>query len=66
MTGYPRPRRSYYLDDMDLKPGDKVQCKCSMGQPEWTPGAVYTVLPDGYLTDNTGSKVIPSARFTYL
>ena len=65
MTGYPRPKRSFYLDYMGLPAGAVVRCKCSMGNPAFTAGWLYLVREGGQLQDNTGALVIPSARFIH-
>lgn len=65
MTGFERPRRSYYLDDLrGVRPGDVVICKCDMAG-NFTPGRRYRVGPGFTLNDDKGHEVIPSARFTY-
>lgn len=63
---------SYYLDDMNLRTGDKVRAKATIGSLGLTAGKVYTVerrdcgcisgWPAGVINDR-GRWVIPSARF---
>jgi hypothetical protein len=65
MNGFPRPARSYYLDDMGLHIGDRVVCKCNMGAKGFTPGRTYLVHPEGHLMDDIGHLVRPSARFQH-
>lgn len=65
MTGFPRSGRSFYLDDMDVRLGDKVLCRSSIGSPHFTAGRTYEVLIGGTLMDDTGHVTVPSARFTY-
>lgn len=65
MTGFPRPHRSYYLDDMDVTEGSLVRCKCACDNPNFTAGWLYMVREGGTIMDNTGAKVVPSVRFTY-
>lgn len=64
-TGFVRPGRSFYLDDMVVSPGDTVVCKADITGQGFTPGHPYRVLPDGALLDNFGQAVRPSARFCY-
>lgn len=65
MTGFHRPNRSFYLDDMDVVAGQQVICRSSIGSPQFTAGKAYPVQPDGSLIDDTGFPVYPSARFTH-
>lgn len=65
MTGYDRPKRSYYLDDMEVKAGDLVLCKCNMGMLAFTPGLLYIVQHGKQLINDLGELVKPSARFMY-
>lgn len=64
-TGFARPGRSFYLDDMDVRAGDRVVCRSDLTGGAFTPGRAYTVNADRTLTDNTGTPVFPSGRFTY-
>lgn len=66
MTGFQRPGRSYYLDDMNVVAGDYVKCKCACGQYAFTPGQEYKVYFGGILMNDLGVFVVPSARFTYV
>jgi hypothetical protein len=65
MTGFPRPGRSYYLDDMNVTVGDRVICKCAMDMSPFTPGQSYQVLPGCMLKSDDGDHIAPSARFNY-
>lgn len=65
MTGFDRPGRSFYLDDMGLTTGAIVVCKCDTGAGAFTPGKRYQVHPAGRLKDDRGNLIVPSARFTY-
>lgn len=57
------PEKSFYLDDMNLKVGSFVVCKCDMLDSGFTPFRIYKVLPKGRLRNDFGLEVIPSARF---
>ena len=57
-------KKSYYLDDLDIKPGDIVVCKTSLCLPFWTAGQAYIVQKDGGLIDDNGIYIqYPGARF---
>lgn len=64
-TGFPRPCRSFYLDDMTVTGGDIVVCRSDLTGTAFTSGRSYIVNADGTLTDDHGVRVYPSARFTY-
>ena len=55
---------SAYLDDMPVKVGDVVRCKCALAAPHFTPAKQYKVLEGKKLLDDLGNLVYPSARFT--
>lgn len=63
MTGFPRPGRSYYLDDLNLAVGALVKCVCDLVGDNFTQNKVYTVQENGQLRDDKGHLVVPSARF---
>lgn len=58
--------RSWYLDDMSVRPGQMVKCRACVGPKTFTPGKIYVVIGDGQLFNDKGELVIPSARFTYV
>lgn len=66
MTGFDRPNRSFYLDGMNVKVGNKVRCRCNFGMYAFTVGKLYTVLHGGMLRDDNGNVTIPSCRFQYV
>ncbi len=55
---------SAYLDDLDPPVGSTVYCRANLSAPHFTVGRAYEALPDFYLIDDTGQRVIPSARFS--
>jgi len=56
--------RSYYLDDMDVQPGDKVVCKANLAADWIEQGAVFTVLAFAVIQSTSGVVYRhPSARF---
>lgn len=63
MTGFPRPGRSFYLDDLNLSVGSLVKCVCDLVGNNFTPNHIYTVEENGQLRDDTGRLTVPSARF---
>lgn len=65
MTGFDRPFRSYYLDDMTVVVDDIIICKCNCGVYLFTPGVGYKVQPGKKVYDDNGDLVVPSCRFTY-
>lgn len=65
ITGFARPNRSYYLDDMVLVPGDLVVCRSDLTGVGFTANKAYVVREDGTVVDDLGETVRPSARFTY-
>lgn len=66
MTGFDRPNRSYYLEDLDVNETDKVQCHCTCDATNFTPKWLYQVYifdDIKMLIDDLGNLVVPSARF---
>jgi hypothetical protein len=59
-------RKSYYLDDLDVKEGDIVVCKCNSGIYPFIPHRNYKVYSGSRLSDDHGNLVVPSARFIKL
>jgi len=60
--------KDFYLDDMDLIQGSKVECVANIACPNFTIGKVYRVLVahDGpFLVDDFGTYCFPSARFKH-
>jgi hypothetical protein len=56
--------RSFYLDDMDVKPGDNVVCKAAIAADWLTVNAVYVVIAFGVIRAANGVVFnFPSARF---
>lgn len=59
--------RSYYLDDMDVQPGDQVRCKDNISADWIKIGAVYTVIAFAMLRAKDGTVYeYPSARFQHV
>lgn len=56
--------RSFYLDDMDVQPGDKVVCKAAIAADWLSVNAVYIVVAFGVIRAMNGDIFkFPSARF---
>ena len=67
MTGFDRPNRSYYLDDMEVSLGDIVVCSCAGMVPDeqYTVGKEYFVHDNKQIFNDKGDLVRPSVRFKY-
>ena len=55
--------RSFYLDDMEVKVGDLIRCKCNLASENFTIGRVYACTEGKRLIDDFGDVRTPSARF---
>lgn len=66
MTGFERPNRSFYLDDMEVTEGETVMCLSCIASESFTEGKAYVVHKGKTLMTDQGNMVKPSARFTYL
>lgn len=70
-TGFKRPNRSFYADDIKLAEGATclVRCKCNMDMFAFTAGKVYTMWclkGVNRVQCDDGSWRVASARFTLL
>lgn len=54
---------SSYLDDMSAPAGTSVECVSNISSPGFSVGIVYQVTPGGFVRDDYGQIVRPSARF---
>lgn len=57
---------SFYLDNVDWKPGDLIRCKAITPDTHMTPGKIYVVLAGGHIMNDLGEIILPSSRFTFV
>lgn len=56
--------RSFYLDDMDIAPGEQVKCKANIAAEWLEVEQIYTVVAFGAIRAPNGELFsFPSARF---